>query len=62
MVRVVLGAMVLVVGSLLLGAIGAAEWPRMLLLLATVPVVLGGGLLMGLDQNPPPWRRRGTAR
>ncbi len=62
MLRVVAGAFVLVAGGLLLGALGGADWPRLLLLLALVPIGLGGGLLMGLNENPPPWRRSGRVR
>ncbi len=57
-VRFTLGVLVLLAGVVVLGLLDAREWQFPLFLLALAPFLLTGGLLMGLDQEPPPWRRR----
>ena len=62
MVRFALGCFVYLIGALALSALQVTDWSFPLPILAIAPVALAGGLLMGLDQNPPPWRRRHSAR
>ncbi len=57
MARLLLGFVAMEAGLLLLGRAGALELGVPWTGLAMAPVLLAGGLLMGLHLEPPPWRR-----
>ena len=58
MLRLLLGTVVGVAGLEMLDRLGALELGFPLTMVALAPVALVSGLLMGLDREPPPWRRR----
>ena len=62
MVRLVLGCVVYLSGAFVLGAMHVVDWPFLLPILAIAPIALLGGLLMGLHEDPPPWRRHTHTR
>ena len=62
MLRLLVGFSVMFAGLVVLGRLGAWALGFPLTMLALGPVVLAGGLLMGLHEEPPPWRRRHTTR
>ena len=62
MVRFVLGCLVYLIGAVVLGGFEATSWSFPLPILAIGTVGILGGLLMGLHEEPPPWRRRHTAK
>ena len=61
MLRLALGGFVYLVGALVLSALHVLDWSYPLPLLGISVVGLAGGLLMGLHEDPPPWRRRHSA-
>jgi hypothetical protein len=61
MLRLVLGFVVTVAGLVMLGRAGVLDWGFPLTMLGMAPLALVGGLLMGLHEEPPPWRRRNGA-
>jgi hypothetical protein len=62
MTRLAVGCALALVGLGTLMALGAREWQFPLFMVAAAPVVLVSGLVMGLHEEPPPWRRRHRAQ
>ena len=62
MVRLICGMTFGVTGLVMLGRLGALDWGFPWTMLAMAPVLFPAGLLMGLHEEPPPWRRRHRAR
>jgi hypothetical protein len=62
MLRLVLGFTLMFAGFVMLGRLGVLDWGFPWTMLGMAPVVLAGGLLMGLHEEPPPWRRRRAVR
>ena len=62
MVRAVFGFIVTLAGFVMLDRVGVLYSGFPYAMIGMAPVVLAGGLLMGLHEEPPPWRRRGAAR
>ena len=62
MMRLAFGCVVYLTGTIVLSAFDVLDWSYPLPLLAICVVGAAGGFLMGLHEDPPPWRRRGAAR
>lgn len=62
MVRLVLGFTLGVAGVVMLGRAGVLDWGFPWTMLGMAPVLAAAGFIMGLHQEPPPWRRRTAAR
>ena len=62
MVGLIGGFVAMFVALLMLARAGVFEWGFPLTMFAMAPAILVGGLLMGLHEEPPPWRRRHGAR
>ncbi len=60
--RMILGVLVLILGAVILAALDAREWQFPLLMVGLGPVIIVSGLLLGLNEEPPPWRRRARRR
>jgi hypothetical protein len=57
--RFLLGVLVLLTGVVVLGALDARYWPFPLFMVGLAPFLILGGHLIGLNEEHPPWRRRG---
>ncbi len=61
MARLLFGMAFGVAGLGVLDGLGALGWGFPWTMLAMAPVLLPAGLIMGLHEEPPPWRRRRVA-